>query len=96
MKLKNKCLTSVLGLGAGIILCSCSFSNNNASAGGPDQLTVICENLKQDIILNDGISPANANGPSPTKAASYYQQYDQYNCDDVISGKSGKTVKPTS
>src|ERR1700738_5308386 len=91
---KNNYLAITACIGIAMLLSSCSFSHP-ASGEEPDQLTLFCENLKQDIILNDGLSSMRDNGPSPTKAASYYKQYDQNNCDDVIAGKR-KSVKLTS
>lgn len=91
---QNKYLVIGASVGVVMLLCSCSFSHK-ASGEEPDQLTLFCENLKQDIILNDGLSSMNPNGPSPTEAASYYKQYNEHNCDDVIAGKK-KAVKLTS
>lgn len=98
MPIKKHYLGAVSIFGLPLLLCSCIYGTTNPPATTPpDQLTVICQNLRQDILMNDndGQSPMNENGPSPTKAAVFYKQYDENNCDEVINRNLATPMKPT-
>ncbi len=89
--MKNLMTTACI---SGLVLLTACAPSNPSPPGPVDQLNQICQNLRQQIIMDSNNNAPEQFGNDPTKQATLYQGYDQNNCDDVLSQTSNTVANP--